>query len=288
MARPLDRLSALLDRFALRAEVIFVGPLTRPSTMSARGPLGVVHYLEAGSARLDIPGMPVCEIAGPAILFIPRGDAHTLSPDDPARRQKLVCATIDFGDTESNPILSALPRAIVVPIDRGLGNPLESTVELLISEAFAARCGSQTVVSRAFEILIVQMLRHLMATTQIEVGLLAGLSDLRLARALTAIHESPESPWSIERLARAAGMSRTAFAVRFREIVGATPANYLSTWRVAIAKAQLARGRTLKVIATEVGFQSSAALSRAMRRKSESRRTPSSASKPSAETAARS
>jgi transcriptional regulator GlxA family with amidase domain len=100
---------------------------------------------------------------------------------------------------------------------------------------------------------------------QVEAGMLAGLADERLRRALVAVHEAPERDWSLEALAEQAGMSRTSFATAFRDRVGLTPGSYLQRWRIGLAQKHLRQGRSLKLIATEVGYGSEAALSRAFR-----------------------
>ena len=80
-----------------------------------------------------------------------------------------------------------------------------------------------------------------------------------------AMHEAPAHPWSLDTLADAAGMSRSAFADAFRASVGQTPGQYLQGWRIGLAQRALRRGRPLKLIADEVGYGSEAALSRAFK-----------------------
>ena len=94
------------------------------------------------------------------------------------------------------------------------------------------------------------------------VGLLNGLADPRLARALTAVHARPGEPWTLERLAAEAGMSRSRFAESFREALGTTPADYVADWRLTIARAELRGGKPLKLLASELGYANAYALSR--------------------------
>jgi len=95
--------------------------------------------------------------------------------------------------------------------------------------------------------------------------MLSGLSHPRLRGALVALHESPASDWTLDALAREAGMSRSVFAAAFRETVGTTPGQYLQDWRIALAQQALRRGRPLKVVAADVGYGSETALSRAFK-----------------------
>jgi transcriptional regulator GlxA family with amidase domain len=96
---------------------------------------------------------------------------------------------------------------------------------------------------------------------------LAGLSDPALARVLVAFHEQPGEVWSLESMAQRAGMSRSAFAVKFKVLVGETPADYLAHWRLTIAQMQLRQGRSVKAIADELGYANASALSRVFAQK---------------------
>ena len=98
-------------------------------------------------------------------------------------------------------------------------------------------------------------------------GLLTGLGDPALARVLVALHERPGDAWTLERMAREAGLSRSAFSERFKAVVDATPADYLAHWRLAIAQAELRRGASVKAIADTLGYANASALSRVFAQK---------------------
>jgi AraC-like DNA-binding protein len=89
----------------------------------------------------------------------------------------------------------------------------------------------------------------------------------RLKKAITAIHEQPEHAWSLKELAHLAGMSRARFALHFRQVVGVTPFEYLSDWRIGVAQTMLRKGESLKLIAPSVGYTSSTALTRVFAQK---------------------
>jgi len=84
-----------------------------------------------------------------------------------------------------------------------------------------------------------------------------------LARALTAVHESPGAAWALESMAQAAGMSRSAFAAEFKLQVGMTPAEYLLRWRVSLAQSMLLAGGSVKLASEKLGYASAASFSRA-------------------------
>jgi AraC-like DNA-binding protein len=88
------------------------------------------------------------------------------------------------------------------------------------------------------------------------------LSHPRLARVLTAVHEQPEQSWTLASMAEAAGMSRSAFAATFHDVVGSTPVAYLQRWRISIAQSLLKDGMSVKTASHQLGFSSASALSR--------------------------
>jgi AraC-like DNA-binding protein len=153
---------------------------------------------------------------------------------------------------------------IALPLARVPG--LDLALQLLFSETDHVRCGQQLLANRLFEVVVLQLLRWLLDHPQeagVRPGLITGLSDARLARALVAMHDSPGESWTLERMAERAGMSRTAFANTFRDVVGQTPADYLTGWRIALAQSRLREGRPIKSLAGELGYANPSALSRA-------------------------
>jgi transcriptional regulator GlxA family with amidase domain len=126
---------------------------------------------------------------------------------------------------------------------------LERAVDLLFEEAFDDSPGRQAAVDRLAEYVLVLLLREAVGKELVQMGTLRGLSDERLAKALTAMHEQPEQAWDLDRLAGVAGMSRARFAAHFREVVGTTPMAYLTNWRIGIVQTRLRKGEPLKSIA---------------------------------------
>lgn len=139
---------------------------------------------------------------------------------------------------------------------------VEATLALLFDEAFARRPGREAGIDRLMEFFVVLLLRHAMDARLIKLGLLRGLADARLAKAITAMHDKPEQDWSLEDLAQTAGMSRARFAASFRETMGTSPLDYLTDWRISVAQTLLRRGKPLKAVAPAVGYSSPAAFAR--------------------------
>ena len=160
--------------------------------------------------------------------------------------------------------MRTLPGLIVLPLARVDG--LAAALDLLFAETDRVRCGHRLLADRLFEVVLIQILRWLLdhpAEAGVPPGLVTGLSDPRLARALVALHEQPGEPWRVEQLAALAGLSRTRFIERFRELVGQTPAAYLADWRIGLAQAGLRQGVSIKQLAGDLGYANPSALSRA-------------------------
>lgn len=261
---PLDRLSALLERFRIRAHLFHSGPLCGVTRFSEPG-LGFLHVMREGEMTLmhQFEGLPAkLEIREPSLLFYPRPVAHAFH-NPPTEGSEFTCATLEFDGGAQNPLARALPPLIVLPLARvdGLGPALS----LLFAETERVRCGQRLLADRLFEVVVIQLLRWMLDhpdAAGVQPGLIPGLSDPRLARALVAMHEVPGDNWNLEKMAACAGMSRSAFAAAFRDIVGQTPADYLTDWRISLAQARLRAGTPIKVLADELGYANPSALSR--------------------------
>jgi AraC-like DNA-binding protein len=254
-----DRLSGLLQRFELRARVFHRGPLCGVAAFAGEGDGGMLHLIRRGPVTVIGTDGRHEQVTRPSLMFVPRPAPHRLEAE-PNAGAEIVCAAIDFGAGDENPLLRALPAQLRVAIDEVPA--LGATQALLFGEAFGLRCGHATVVDRLSEVLLVQLLRWSIERRLVDGGLLAGLADPRLARALTAAHAEPARAWTLERLAAEAGMSRSRFAARFTQVVGLPAGEYLARWRVGLAKGLLRRGRPVKQVAIEVGYGSASAFAR--------------------------
>lgn len=220
---------------------------------------GYLHVLRKGTLTVTHPHARQLVIDTPSILFFPRPHLHRLHGPE-QQGAELVCATIEFGAGMLNPLIASLPEPLVLPLD-ALAE-LAPTLELLFTEAFAKSPGRQAALDRLFEYLFVLLIRSAMNARLIDSGILIGLSDSRLSRAIEAMHQHPGTSWSLEQLAQRAGMSRARFAAYFRQVVGMTPFDYLTDWRLGVAQTMLRKGNSLKLIASAVGYANATALTR--------------------------
>lgn len=256
-----DRLAALMTHFPMRAQVFNTGPLCGINTLQSDGAHGQLHLVRRGEVEVRY-GRETLHVTQPSLLLFPRPLTHRFITA-PGCEVDMVCANLAFEGGSANPIASALADLVCLPLDQVWG--AEPVLSLLFEEAFEQRCGRVALVERLLEVVMIQVLRQLMESGEVNGGLLSGLAHPRLRNALVAMHETPAKEWTLEELAGVAGMSRSVFATTFRETVGVTPGQYLQGWRVRLTQKALRRGRPLKMIATEVGYGSEAALSRAFR-----------------------
>lgn len=176
-----------------------------------------------------------------------------------------------FGDRRLNPLLADLPRLLHLRADEGANAPnewLRDTVRLLDGELCSDRPGAGVVAARLADILFIQAVRTYLASGMArDPGWLKGIGDPHIGRALARIHSEPDHAWSVDALARVAGMSRSRFAMQFREVVGRSPLSYLTHWRMYEAAGLLIDGGAgLATLAERTGYLSEVAFSKAFKR----------------------
>jgi AraC-like DNA-binding protein len=257
-----DRLQALLSHFAVSARTFNAGALCGVNSHDGSGTDGQLHLVRSGDVDVKHGNRVAARVREPSLLLYPRPMAHKFVTD-PERGADFVCANLSFEGGNANPIASALPAFVCMPLRQLHGS--EAVLTLLFDEAQAYNCGRQAMLDRLFEVVMIQVLRQLMEQGQAQAGMLAGLAHPRLRNAIVVMHDQPQKEWSLEDLAAVSGMSRSAFANGFRAAVGQTPGAYLQRWRIGLAQKALLAGKSLKFIAQDVGYGSEAALSRAFK-----------------------
>jgi AraC-like DNA-binding protein len=180
----------------------------------------------------------------------------------------IVCGSLSFDRASLKPVTQLLPRFILMKAEEARTLALHNTVQALASEMAEQAPGSEVVATRLAEVLFIQVLRaHIASEPERSKGWLRAVFDPQIGAALGVIHDRVNTPWTVESLAGAAGVSRSAFAVRFKELLGQTPLEYVTEWRMQKAMQLLEqRDKKLVDVARSVGYESDAAFSKAFKR----------------------
>ena len=263
--------------------------------MKPVGSLIHYHFVVEGAMRVQIPGEKErIATAGDLVLF-PRNAEHLLGSDlsipptagdtvvkapeggglltiehgGDGEKTRLVCGYLGSEGIEDNPVLNGLPPLIQLSVgDSGSAEWIRSTFQHAADEVATGRPGSETVLAKLSELLFVEAVRrYLEDIPEEQTGWLAGLKDPYVSRVLALIHADPKRSWTVEQFGREVGLSRSALASRFTNLLGVSPIHYLSHWRMQVAAQRLSRtSDPLQGIAEEVGYESEAAFSRAFKK----------------------
>ena len=181
----------------------------------------------------------------------------------------VISGWFNFDPIGARPLMDLLPPLLHIRMDQDRTQLLQATLQLLAMETAQRGLGSGLVVSRLADIIFVQAVRAHIETldAEAETGWLAALSDRRIGAALNLLHKNVAQRLTVETLAAAAGMSRSGFALRFKEKVGQSPLDYLTRWRMFRAGQLLRHTDTpLVEVAGRVGYESEAAFNKAFKR----------------------
>ncbi len=252
------------------------------------------HLLIAGTCWATLDGEEPIRLEAGDIIVLPQGDTHVLATQPGMRKSPemslyrmpkegtlpvqisvgnaggepahFVCGFLACDSRPYNPLLTALPRVIVVK--NHAGGPLGAYFSAALAESKGSRMGGSDMLGRISELMFVDVVRrHLEALPSDRTNWLSGLRDQYVGRALMALHADPSRDWTLEALAGEAALSRSAFAERFVQYVGQPPMQYLTNWRMQLAAHYLRSGtESVAAVAGRVGYESEAAFSRAFKK----------------------
>jgi AraC-like DNA-binding protein len=253
------------------------------------------HVITFGGALLDTGGEGTTALGPGELTLVPHGDGHVLRSEPgvpapgvvdldlehPSERYEilrhggggaptlLVCGAVRFDHPAARNLVRALPDTIQVD---SASSPqyewMQSALNLMGAEARELRPGGEAVMTRLADILVVQAIRAWIETDPAaRGGWLGALQDPQIGRAISLIHREPERAWSVASLADEVAMSRSAFAARFRELVGESVMQYVTAWRMHVAVDALREeGASVAALADRLGYRSEAAFARAFKR----------------------
>ena len=257
--------------------------------------VSIFHLIAAGSCIIEVDGVAPTRVSAGDILVVPFADEHRFwngESVEMVRADKLlrpsampgmwqidhggdgealrmVCGFIESSEFLIAPVFRTLPPLWVERTDDDkVSALLASTVRQITALAADAAPGTEIVLGRLMEILFIEVLRRYVTRLPPNAkGWFAAINDPLLGRALQIVHGAPARRWTVDDIAREAGSSRTVLAERFNAVLGQSPIEYVTHWRMQLAAERL-RGShdSLAVIAAEVGYESEAAFNRAFKR----------------------
>lgn len=260
-----DALSDVLEMIHLRGGE--VRPVREDGRRAVRHAAGsrLLHLVETGDVDLRISGGERVRVGTGDLALLARGRPHALHPSEGAA---WLSGSFLVEEKVAAPLLAVLPAVIVIRGGEEGLDWLPLSARLLASEVVEPRAGAQVMVSRILDLLFIQALRAWAARGEmVGPGWLTATLDPQVGRAVRAMHLRPEEPWTVDRLAALAALSRAAFASRFGRLAGESPGRYLQRLRLARAADRLASTREpAGSIGRAVGYASEAAFSRAFAR----------------------
>lgn len=226
---------------------------------------------------MSVPGSEATELQCGDLVIFPREITHNIVPVEALSGEQqhlpytesesvagtgLLCGEVRFQHKGSSFLLDALPAYFVIRYDDG-NDWLASLLKMIVHENTHPQAASKAIVNRLSELLFTYALRQYLEDNPECSGMLAIYSDAHLVKAIRCIHERPCSNWTLETLAREAGLSRTVFAETFKAVSGWTAGQYLIWWRMQHAWSLLTKGESVSQVTEQVGYKSESAFSRA-------------------------
>lgn len=289
-----DVLTDVLNTLQFKGRVFCYSKFTAPWAirMKARN-CAHFHFFEHGQGWVELEEpRSATSIAAGEMVILPHGGAHILRDNRKAKavdvdcllersddhiirhggggaETSTVCGAFTFENQIGNPILSLLPKIVRVREDQlSTCDSLRALLRMLADEARFPREGSGSIVGHLTGIIFVQAVRAWIETQPHgQGGWLGALRDKQISAALNLIHQKPDEPWTISRLASEVGMSRSPFANKFTSLVGEPPLTYLTKWRMSLAAGYLKNDQLrIRDIAARVGYESQASFTNAFKR----------------------
>lgn len=230
--------------------------------------------LQQGDCFLMTRGMPFSLFSDTSLSPIDgSGYFQRLSEDEISLSHggddvQLVGGRFEFSGMPTQILLSTLPALVHVQEASTQASILRWALQRFTAELHECKPGRSLMTEHLAHIMLVEVMRsHIATITAAEGGWFSGLADRNLSNAMSAIHAQPAERWTVEALARQANMSRSAFAQRFKDVVGLAPMEYLTRWRMLLASDRLMNtSDSVSSIAFSLGYESESAFSTAFKR----------------------
>ena len=257
----------------------------------------IYHYVIEGELHVRVEGADKEDLVlgSGEVVLLPRNDPHLMGSDlslppvlgrdivqppkcgglysihhgGGGKRTKMICGFLGYDSAKGNPVITTLPPVLKLNVEQGgAAEWIRSTFQYAAEEVAADRPGSETVLAKLSELLFVEAVRrYAEALPAGQAGWLAGLREPHVARALALLHGDIARRWTVDGLGREVGLSRSALAARFSQLIGVPPMHYLVSWRMQVATQKLRNtNASIAQVAELVGYESEAAFSRAFKK----------------------
>ena len=288
----MDILNEILQKLRLRSEIFLHARFCNEWVVDIE-PLELkvsFHVIAHGDCWLRVPDSPtplalhegdlvIClrnppHFVTPSSAYpaddLPRNSpASDLIPGDDVQGESttLICGKCEFLQYSWNPVLEALQNIMVIPTKDSAQTNLGTIIKLMIAEAEANNTSSSAIIDRLSDILLIEAIRTYSQLNAQDKGYLAALKEPRLCKALTSFHKAPDQNWTVQTLSEEATMSRSAFAELFKHMVGMSPMEYVTGWRMQHAYDVLTLdNKSVTQIAEDCGYQSEPAFRKAFKK----------------------
>lgn len=253
------------------------------------------HVVVAGSCLLKVNDTLLSLSAGD-MVFLPRAQGHRVMASETAMavdlyslpvnqvselyetlelkteqgsNTNILCGVVKIAHPSGVMLINDMPDVVHVQKEKHLFNSvMEGIVDLIVQEAKGDFLGGESVITRLVDILMIQTIREwVVHSSEAHGQWLNALKDPKISKALSCLHTHPEKAWTIARIGKEIGMSRTAFATRFSKLVGTTPMNYLTSWRMNLAELRVKNGEKVDLAFIEsLGYQSESSFRRTFKK----------------------
>lgn len=295
----MDALSTVIETLQLKGHVYFRTLFHGPWAVEVEAYQQAVrfHYVIQGSCYVKVDGeAQIRRVQQGEIILVPHGRAHIMA-DQPRTQAMplaraielsgyqgrgvfelgedksqadtvLICGYFDFDRSSDHPLITQLPASIVIDQAQVMDYSwLSDALKILAYETRENRTGSNAVIRRLIEVIFLIALRAWSEADHTDQTFLSAIADPQLGKSLKALHQDPGKNWTVDLLAKEAGLSRTAYAERFRQYTAITPMQYATNWRIRVACTQMSTSKeSIEQIAENIGYQSVAAFTRAFRK----------------------
>jgi AraC-like DNA-binding protein len=253
-----EGLDNIFEGFSFSTELVFTGRHCDVEEFEVFS-TGVIHFVREGIADLEIKGMETIKIRQPSLIFFPRPSMMRFMPLDEIG-VILICAHTTLNVKSNHPLVVSFPDVVVIELEK-LG-AIKSILEAFFEEALSLKSYKKNATDKLSTLILVYMTRYLIEQNLMHTGLIAAMSNKKVAESLEIIHDKFNHKLTLDSVAKEIGISRSKFAVLFRKLLEQTFLEYLTSHRIRIAQKLLLANKSVKVVASEVGFSSSSAFIR--------------------------